>query len=83
MAEQPGLRLRRIESGLYETPDGRYRVERVDSMGEWDTTSSTWVVTTGGRPDDTRWEHEVHEAPTKRACVEWLTRTLSSEETKP
>lgn len=72
--------MKRLESGVYETNDGQYRVERVDSLGEgWsaskqqfvETTTSVWVITQ--RPVNPRgeWE-EIEEFATKKAAVDEL-----------
>lgn len=72
------MKLRKIEAGVYATADRRYQVERIDSLGEWDTSSSTWVVVQyrDERAAEDQNGAEVFEAPTKRECVEWLTRHL-------
>lgn len=31
------MRLRRIEAGIYATPDRKFQVERMGSVGEWDS----------------------------------------------
>jgi len=81
------LRLRRIESGLYEEPGGRYRVERVDSLGEsWsrlhqqfiETTSSVWTVTKAPKTPNGEWV-EILERATKRQCVVALEELLNTE----
>jgi hypothetical protein len=83
-AQRTGLR--RVEPGVYEHPDGRYRVERIDSMGEgwsqarqefvYDVTTSSWVVTE--RPEDPRgeWEEVTLEWPSKRAAVDALEKLV-------
>lgn len=72
--------MKRIESGVYETEDGKYRVERIDSLGEgWsvtkqqyvDTTSSVWVITQRPVTPNGEWE-ELQEFATKKAAVEAL-----------
>lgn len=69
-----------IESGVYQTNDGQYRVERVDSLGEgWsvskqqyvETTSSVWVITQRPITPGGEW-YEIGEFPTKKAAVEDL-----------
>ncbi len=45
-------KLRRVEPGLYETPDGRYGVVKTDSVGEWDLVAEGgWAITEGGAKD--------------------------------
>lgn len=72
--------MKRISDGVYQTNDGQYRVERIDSLGEgWsvtrrqfvETTTSVWVITQ--RPVNPRgeWE-EIEEFSTKKAAVENL-----------
>lgn len=40
--------LRRVEAGLYSTPDGRWGVARVESEGEWgDLEGLGWSVIRG------------------------------------
>lgn len=77
----PEVFMRKVEAGVYETHDGRYRVERVDSLGEWDSTSSVWTVT-GPRPGhpDAEWP-ELAEAPTKRDAVLRLRQIIAAEDT--
>jgi hypothetical protein len=69
--------MKRIESGVYETDDGEYRVERVDSLGEgWsvtkqqyvETTTSVWVVTQRPVNPNGEWE-EIQEFATKKEAV--------------
>jgi hypothetical protein len=69
--------MKRIESGVYQTNDGQYRVERVDSLGEgWsvkeqryvETTSSVWVITQRPVTPNGEWE-ELEEFPTKKEAV--------------
>jgi hypothetical protein len=44
--------LRRIESGLYSTPDGLWGIARAESMGEWDDVDSLgWVIIRGDVKD--------------------------------
>jgi len=78
--------LRRIESGIYEHPLGRYRVERVDSLGEgWsqsrqqyvETTTSVWVVAERDQYD--RWEEIAGDFMTKRAAVDELYRIIRND----
>lgn len=72
------LRLKRIEAGVYATADRKLQVERIDVMGEFDTTSCTWVVMQ--YRDEAAAENsnggEVFEAGTKRECVDWLEENL-------
>lgn len=78
--------LRRIAPGVYEHPDGQYRVERMDSLGDgWsqarqtvvvETTSSMWVVTERPAREDGEWEEVSLEQPTKRAAVADLEEIL-------
>lgn len=75
------MKLKRIEAGVYSTPDRRFQVERIDSLGEWDTTTSTWVVMQYRDEDaaDDQNGGEIYEAPTKRECVAWLEHHLEKE----
>lgn len=65
------MRLRRVEAGVYETLDGRWRIERVDSLSEDMTgrreyvTTSCWTITARGGNEWT----EITERETKRECV--------------
>jgi hypothetical protein len=80
--------MKRIESGVYETPDGRYRIERIDSLGDgWsesrqqtvlEVTTSTWVITERPERAEAEWP-ERGEYPTKRAAVEAL-KTITERE---
>jgi hypothetical protein len=46
------IRLRRVEAGLYELPDGSYGVVRVESCDEFDAVSSDgWAIVRGGAKD--------------------------------
>ena len=74
-----GLMMRKVEAGVYETLDARYRVERVDSFGEWDATTSTWVITTNPGHPNVEWPEVGVERLTKRECVEALERILALE----
>lgn len=62
------MRWRRVESGLYESSDGRWQVERIDSYAEWDVAQVVWVV---NEKRDDKWIEEVHEADTMRECKMW------------
>lgn len=70
------MRLRRIEAGIYATPDRKFQVERMGSVGEWDSYTDGWVVVEYRDADaaDSLNGKEVFEAATKRECVEWLDR---------
>lgn len=81
--------LRRVESGVYETPDGRYRVERIDSLGEswsnahgqWvESTSSIWVVTKRPAHEAGEWVEVSQEYDRKREAVAALAARLDREE---
>lgn len=44
--------LHRIESGVYATPDGRFAIIRLDSVGERDTvTTEGWAIVLGDAYD--------------------------------
>lgn len=63
-------RLRRVESGVYETADGRYQIERIISGGfddekVEDTAETLWVL---NEKRDGLWQ-EIGEATTKRELV--------------
>jgi hypothetical protein len=75
------LRLRKIEAGVYSTPDRRFQVENIGSMGEWDSLSACWVVKQyrDAAAADNQNGHEVFEAGTKRDCVEWLAGHLQTD----
>lgn len=75
------MKLIKIESGVYATPDRRYQVERVGSVGEWDSYSDGWVVMEyrDAEQADNFNGSELYEAGTKRECVEWLERRLDRE----
>jgi hypothetical protein len=69
--------MKRISSGVYQTNDGQYRVERIDSLGEgWsvkeqryvETTSSVWVITQRPVTPNSEWE-ELEEFRTKKEAV--------------
>lgn len=72
--------LKRLEAGLYETTDGRYRIDRVDSDDGEGGVSSVWTVTVPPksekyRDDNSMWA-EIHETDTKRQCVLFLEKEL-------
>lgn len=72
------MKLHKIEAGIYATPDDRYQIERVGSVGEWDTYTDGWVVMeykSRGDADNFNGK-EIFEARTKRECVEWLESQL-------
>ena len=69
------IRLRKVEAGVYETADGAYQVQRNVAMGEWDDAEFFWTVEQMSPTG--RSSKEVHEAATKRECVEWLTSHLA------
>jgi hypothetical protein len=77
--------LRRLASGLYETRDGRYRVERVDSLGEgWsqpkqqyvEVTTSVWVITEQPTTPGGEWVEISGAHTTKRNAVAWLRKIM-------
>ena len=60
------MKLKKIEAGVYETPDGQYRIERVGSVGEWeDTTTYVWTLSEWKFG---QWD-EIGEAQTRRELV--------------
>lgn len=74
------MRLKRINTGVYATSDRRYQVERVGSVGEWDTYTDGWVIMEYSSPDaaDNFNGGEIFEAPTKRECLNELERILDT-----
>jgi hypothetical protein len=73
------VKLTKIEAGVYATADRRFQVERVGSVGEWDTYTDCWIVaeyTDEDAADDFNGD-ELFEAGTKRECVEWLNGHLA------
>lgn len=75
------VRLRRIEAGVYATPDRRYQIERVGSVGEWDSYTDRWVIQRYTSPEaaDNFNGTEIFEAGTKRDCVAQLERILQAD----
>lgn len=72
--------MRRLESGVYETDDRQYRIERIDSLGEgWsvtkqqyvETTSSVWVITQRPITPNGEW-YELEEFKTKKEAMAGL-----------
>jgi hypothetical protein len=71
------LRLRKVEAGVYETADSAYQVQRNEGLDEWDVATAFWTVEKMSPTG--RSSKELHEAPTKRACVEWLAEYLAQQ----
>ena len=57
--------MKRIEAGVHETEDGRYQIERITAVGEWNDEETLWVL---NQHRHGIWE-EIGEATTKRELV--------------
>lgn len=78
------MKLRRVEAGLYELPDGSYGVVKVESADEWDGVSQDgWAITQERRPGRGDAAKDGEELPgyyrTKADAVEALTELLKKE----
>ena len=69
------VKLRKVEAGVYETLDEAYQIQRNEGLDEWDVAKTFWTVEKMSPTG--RSSQELHEAPTKRECVEWLTDHLA------
>jgi hypothetical protein len=78
--------LRRIEAGVYEHPLGRYRVERIDSLGDGErkleVTTSAWAVTERPVRPNGEWEEILSDYPTKAAAVAALYEQIREDNQK-